>query len=52
MHGATIKIILRFVYGTRYTKICIKYNVLNVWEIAISGNCLVPDVPDMALLLC
>jgi len=42
---------LRYVYGARYTKIRIKYNVLNEWKIAISGSCLVLDVPDIALLL-
>jgi len=41
----------RFVYGTRYTKIRIKYNVLNVRKIAISGSYLVPNVPDIAFLL-
>ena len=35
---------LRFVYGARCTKKHIKYNVLNVRKIAMSGNYLVLDV--------
>jgi len=39
-----------FAYGTRYTKIRIKYNVLIARvKFAISGSYLVPDVPDIAL---
>ena len=42
---------LRLVYVARYTKIQIKCNILNVQKIAISGNSVVPGVPDITLLL-